>query len=183
MLFAVIGEYDGEVRWKDNAPMARDRFARAAANAKVSSIQAYNEAQQRKLDLQTLVRGGSLDGSTSTEPRAAWDRVCDRAPLMERLDTCYEQRLAPWMASAADFKSKADDIRREAELLRLVAEVLTREGMEEADDDDYAAYCRQLGQAAQSVLDALQREDYKSVRRALTEIRQACDRCHDDYRT
>ena len=183
MLFAVIGEYDGNVRWKEIAPVARDRFARAAANAKVSSLQAFNEAKQRKLDLQTLVRGGTLDGSTSTGPRAAWDRVCDRAPLMERLDMCYEQRLAPWMASVAEFKSKADDIRREAELLRLVAEVLTREGMEQADDDDYAAYCRQLGKAAQSVLDALQREDYQSVRRAETEIRRACDRCHEDYRT
>src|SRR5262249_46646232 len=34
MVFGIIAEYDGDVRWKKEAPTERDLFARTAANAK-----------------------------------------------------------------------------------------------------------------------------------------------------
>ncbi len=104
LLFAVIGEYDGNVRWRQQAPAVRDQLARAAANAKVSSIQAFNEAKQRKLDLNDLVRGGTPNTAKPAERMARWDRVCDRQPLMQRLTIASDERLAPWTASETEFR-------------------------------------------------------------------------------
>ncbi len=182
MLFAVIGEYDKRVRWKDDAPVARDLFARAAANAKVSSIQAFNEAKQRKFDLQNMVRGGTLDATSTAERKASWEHVCDRGPIMKTLTIRYEEGIALWTANATEFKKNQAGIRREAEMLRLVAEVLTREGMEDADDEDYAAHCRELDKAAASVLEALDNDDPQGARQAAAAISKSCDRCHEDYR-
>jgi len=61
MVFGIIAEYDGEVRWKKEAPTGRDLFARTAANAKVGTTGVYNEARLRKTELGDLISGQSFD--------------------------------------------------------------------------------------------------------------------------
>jgi hypothetical protein len=158
VLFAVIGEFDGKVRWHDQAPLARDRFARAAANAKVSSPQAF---QARSTD---------------------WAHVADRRPLMERFAFRYDEGIQKWAANATEFSEHKAAITREAELLRMFATVLTRDGMEDAGDEDYDAYCRELVSATDDLLEATRVEDYAAARAAAGKIGQACSRCHEDYR-
>ena len=82
MLFAIAGEYDGEVRWKKDAPAARDLFARTAANSKVGTQQAYNEAKLRKQELQDLVGGQSPYEGKEAEVKA-------RKILTEHMDDLH----------------------------------------------------------------------------------------------
>ena len=181
-LFAVISEFDGKVRWKQESPLARDLFARAAANAKVTSIQAFNEAKQRKIDLEELVRGGTLTSSTPTEGKNNWERICDRAPLMERFTACFDEGIVIWSANPNSFKQNLNNLKREAELLRVFAAVLTQAGMEDTGDADYEAYCRQLGKAAEQVLNAVESNDPAAAREAASEVGKTCLQCHDGYR-
>jgi hypothetical protein len=60
LLFHVIGNYQGEVRWKDNALVARDRFARAGSNLKTATDNTFKEAKDRAEDLANLLRGSSI---------------------------------------------------------------------------------------------------------------------------
>ena len=180
LLFAVIAEFDGDVRWKDEAPLARDLFTRAAANTKTTSVQAFNEARERKRDLEELVRGGSLTGSNPAE-KMNWELI-HRGSLMKRFTTSYDDGLANWASSAESLKKNAADIKREAELLMLFAEVLTREGMEDGDDEDYAAYSQGLSDAAKNVLQAAESGDVEAARKAASHVGQSCVACHDDYR-
>lgn len=182
VLFAVIAEFDKKVRWTKEAPTMRDRFSRAAANAKVTSVQAFNESKQRRLDLQELVRGGSIPVSPASQREAAWDHLADRSPLMERFTKSHDEGLAIWTATETSFKANHDSIQREAQLLRMFATVLAREGMSDADDDDYVAHCRSLARAADAVLQAVQGDDATSARRATSAIGKSCVQCHDDYR-
>src|SRR5205823_10891788 len=59
MLFGIAAEYEGDVRWKKDAAVARDAFARSAANFKVATDQAFNEAKARKEELTELVSGSA----------------------------------------------------------------------------------------------------------------------------
>lgn len=181
-LFAVIGNFDRQVRWKESAPLARDLFARAAANAKVTSKQAFNDAKQRKIDLEELVRGGSIVSKRPAEKKNDWSKICDRGPLMQRFTGCFDEGLLVWTANENDFKKNAANIRREAELLKMFAHVLTREGMEDAGDDDYDTYSRQLGKAAEDVLQALRNDDAQAARKATSSVGKSCTDCHEDYR-
>ena len=60
LLFAIINDYDAQVRWKNDAPALRDAFSRAAGNCKTGSPQAYAEAKLRKDDLTDVVGGNAF---------------------------------------------------------------------------------------------------------------------------
>ena len=181
VLFAIVADYDDDVRWKKSAAVARDSMARVAANAKVGTTPVYREAKQRILDLDDLIRGSSLAGKP-TQGDVEWGELFDRGPLMLRLEQSHQERLAMWLASKNEFNKQHDRIVHEAELVAMLAQVLATEGMQDADDDDYKAYCETLKKAAQDLIDSTKRNDYDAARRSAGEIHKSCGECHELYR-
>ena len=180
-LFAVIAQYEGDVRWKADAPAARDLLARTAFNAKSGSVQVYNEAKLRKADLQDLVSGAGLS-NRDAEAQNDWSMVVDRAPLMEYLDEALEEHLKPHTANPQQLAEHVDEVRRYGEMVAVVGRVLTREGMDESDDEDYKALSTAMIDAAMRLRGALDREDAEAAREAVGAIGQSCTACHDQYR-
>ncbi|MCA9249412.1 MAG: hypothetical protein KDA42_19960, partial [Planctomycetales bacterium] len=129
VLFGIAGEYDQDVRWKENSPGLREMFARAGFNCKVGTDQSFNEAKARKQDLVDLIAGSQLPVD-SAERKATWDKVAFRPILMRWLEDSFEKRLAPWLSNKSEFAKNQDAIRREAELIAAVAEVIQRENYE-----------------------------------------------------
>ena len=75
LLFAIVQEYDADVRWKSDAASARSAFARTAANLKAGgSIQVFHEAKRRQQELDELVRvrAGQVRRATRQVGRASW---------------------------------------------------------------------------------------------------------------
>jgi len=180
-LFAVIAQYDQEVRWQEQAATARDLFARAAANMKVSSTQAFNEARQRKGDLEEMVRGGRIAINADAQADD-WDGVVDRQPLMQYLEQTNQLVLLPAVSSSRAFAEQRDKLRQKAEMFAMLGQVLAVPGMEDAADDDYAAICRELTETARAVVQAVSTDDYNAARHASGEMSKACDKCHKLYR-
>ncbi len=180
MLFGVINEFEGEVRWKDQAPVARDLIARTAANSKAGSTQVYNEAKLRQQDLQDLVSGAGLQ-ERAAEEENDWALIVDRAPLME-----YAERLLDRMQDAsrneAAMKQATDELNRDAQMLAVVSKVLQLDGMINADDEDYTSLSQEMTVAASEVAAATQRGDAEAVRLGVGAVSQSCVACHDQYR-
>ena len=180
MLFAVIHDYRGDVRWKEDAAAARDLLARTAFNSKAGSTQVYNEARLRKTDLQTLVSGGGLSGRAG-EPENDWATILDRSPLM----TYVEEQLftlEDYSRNAEEIEAEADTLARAAGVVAVVGEVLAQDGMVQADDPDYVELSSQMTRAAQQLQAALERGDAETVQRSVGEISQSCTECHQQYR-
>ena len=182
VMFGVIGEYDGDVRFQEYAPAARELFAKAGKNCKVGSTGAYTEAKLRKDDLQDLVSGGGIEAPGMVEKAAKWVTVCDRAPLMQRLEYAIQQNLQPMTASKSEFAAQGDMILHEAEMVAVMAEVLCKAGMEDADDDSYTAFSQQMKKSARDVVDAVKLNNDEAARKAVGEINKACSECHENYR-
>ena len=180
MMFAVIHEHTGEVRWKSQAAAARDLLSRTAFNCKAGSTQVYNEAKLRKGDLQDLISGSGLS-SRDADPENDWGMIVDRSPLMEYADALIES-LEDASRDSKSVTANTDQIRREAELISVFGEVLTKEGLDEADDDDYKKLSRDMVAASKSVVLALDRNNTDDVRKNVSAIRQRCDDCHNQYR-
>ena len=180
-LFAVINEYDKDVRWKKDADKSRDLFARTASNCKVGSIQAFNDAKARKLELQDLLSGSGLVTEASA-PVAGWDKVIGRSPLMKRLESSHQTKLQPYTASKGEFNSNIDQVLHEAQIVAVLSEILVKEGMEDADDEEYAAYAQRMKKAAQDISDAVKLNNHEAARKAAGEISKACTECHEGYR-
>ena len=180
-LFGVINEYDQDVRWKKDSSKARDLFARTAGNCKVGSTQAFNDAKARKLELQDLLSGSGLVTQASA-PVVSWEKVIDRSPLMKRLEWSHQTKLQPFTASKSEFAGNVDQVLHQAEIVAVLSEILLKEGMEDADDEDYAGYAQRMKKAALEIVDAVKLNNDEAARKAAGEISKACAECHEGYR-
>jgi hypothetical protein len=181
VLFAVIAEYDGDVRWKSSAAVARDRFSALAGTAKVGSQQAYNAAKDGRSQLEDLLGGGSFPKGEA-EAGAEWSKVADRAPIMQNLGLAFDEKVAKWTGSEATFKSNADAALAEAQMISIYAALLGKEGMEDADGDSYKEFLKKLREGAAEVAEAAKSGDADKARKAAGEIKKSCDGCHGEYR-
>jgi cytochrome c556 len=181
MLFGIIEEYDGQVRWKSDASKLRQALARAGANCKSGSEQAFNEARQRKADLQDIVGGGS-SSLPPAKPKENWEQVCDRSPLMQRLERAEQDVLRPLTADAAGFRASAESLLHEAELVAAIGKVLQREGMMDAGDEDYDAFAERMTRSARDLVQALKQQNHEAARQAVGQISESCNACHEPYR-
>ncbi|MCC9603246.1 hypothetical protein LOC67_22075 [Stieleria sp. JC731] len=179
-MFAVISEYKGQVRWKDDAAAARDLLGRTAFNCNAGTNQVFNEARARKDDLQDLISGSGLRGRKA-EDGNDWASIADRAPLMEYAESLNDQ-LREATTSKELVEAEPGDARRPAELLAVLSEILIKEGMDEADDGDYQAYSRAMRDAALEVKRGVELKDYGMISNGVGAIMQSCDNCHGEYR-
>jgi hypothetical protein len=182
VLFAIVAQYDGDVRWRDAAPALRDRMARAAASCQAGSDSSFAEAQARAAELDEIVRGGRLDAEKPSAFDNQWNTLAERTQLMQRMQLAYRDRVRPQLADAKLFARHAAEVRHEAQVLALLAEIIRRPAYEGWDDDAFGEYAGQLRGAAQDLSRAAEAQDYSAARSALSRAGEACTACHDGYR-
>jgi hypothetical protein len=183
MLFGIAGEFDGEVRWKKESPAARDVFARTAANSKVGTSQVFQEAKLRKAELQDLIGGSSPFQGKAADAKAVWSSVCDRSPLMKHLERIYEPQLKPLLSDKGQFTANIDKVTHDAEIIAAIGAVLAKDGMEDADADEYKVFCVKLQKAAKEIVEAAKVKNYDAASTAGTAVGKACVECHEGYRS
>lgn len=183
VLFAIIAEYDGDVRWKKDAVNMRELIGRTGMNCKVGTDASFNEAKLRKDELETLVRGGASPSVAGADPKVAWEKIAGRPPLMQRLEALQQQGIAVYTANAADFNKNLDKALKEAELIAAIAEVIQRPGFEFTDDDQYLNFAKAMRDAALTIVDAAKSKNYDAARAASGKIDKACSQCHEGYRS
>jgi hypothetical protein len=183
MLLGIAGEYDADVRWKKEAPAARDAFARTAANAKVGTQQVWQEAKLRKDELGDLVNGGSPFAGKEAETKAPWKDIAGRAPLMQYLEQVWDPRLKPALADKSQFTANADKVLHDAEIFAAIGEVLSKDGMPDADSTEYKAFCIKLRDAAKSIAEAVKSKNFDQAASASATLGKACAECHENYRS
>lgn len=181
MIFGIIAEYDGDVRWKKEAPTGRDLFARTAANAKVGTTGVYNEAKLRKAELGDLIGGQSFELRDS-EPKAKWGELINRVPLMQRLEPGRDEKIKPWTADAGQFKENMDKVAHEAQIFAAIGEVLQKEGLEDADDAEYKKFATMLVTGGKELAAACKEKNFDAANKATNLIVNSCEKCHEAYR-
>lgn len=180
--FAIISEYDGDVRWKNQATGARDLFARAGNNCKTATVQSFNEAKLRSEDLASMLRGETITAPANVEPKNDWKTIADIPPLMNRLELAQQERLGPWTSTAAELKKNSAAAKHEAEIIAALAEIIQKEGYEFAEDDTYREYANAMKEAAIALRDATESGNYDAARAAYGNVAKACTNCHGDFR-
>jgi cytochrome c556 len=181
MTFGIIAEYDGDVRWKKEAPTVRDLFARTAANAKVGTTGVYNEAKLRKQDLADLIGGQSIE-ARDAEVKAKWGELVNRTPLMQRLDASRDAKIKAWTASGGEFNGNLEKLSQEAQIFAAIGEVLKKDGMEDADDAEYKRFADMLVQGGKELAQACKDKSLEAAAKGVGLITNSCEKCHEAYR-
>ena len=182
LAFAVIADYDQDVRWKKDAATARDLFARVGFNCKVGTDQSLAETKLRLADLEALLDGGSPQGKSDREEDFLWSQVAGRPALMKRLESA-EAGIGAAIASKADFDKQLERLVHDAEIVAAIGEAVQRPDYEYHDDDTYRGYSSTMRDAAVRIRDACLKKDYEAARAAASELKKSCDTCHGDYRS
>ena len=181
VLFAVIAEYDGDVRWKDDAPALRDAFARAARNCKTGTDQTFAEGAELQTQLDDLIRGERLGGKPAPPPER-WSDLADRPLLMTRMEVALQEGISSALSNARDFSRKAVDVLQEAEVLSMLAAIIDREEFEYWDDENFQQHSGKLRAASRELSRAAADANYDAARAAAGRAGQACSACHEGYR-
>lgn len=181
MLFGIIIEHDEDVRWKRVANLAQPTFSIAAKNARRGDSDSYQYAVARRDDLAELIRGGNMSSNEKPVDALVWGDVVSRSPLMERLQESVD-KVKPMLSSKDEFSANREAILHEANLLAAMSEILGRDSMEDAEEDDYVAYTREMGNGARMMISSLTADSYDAVSEGFNQINQSCSNCHDDWR-
>jgi hypothetical protein len=181
MLFAIIREYDADVRCKEDGSQAQASFAVAAANSRVGTIQAYNSCKRRRDMLTDLVRGGNFPEDEKPMVDMDWSKVVDRTPLMKRLEESMNQ-IKTLTSSKGEFSGDSETLLRELEMVSAIGLILNRENMTDADDDGYAEFAVTMQQSAAKGATATKNGDYEGASQAANKIGQSCADCHSEWR-
>jgi hypothetical protein len=181
LAFGLIAAHDDDIRWQRDAATARDLFARTGFNCKVGTDQTFNESRLRIEDLEAMIQGNPPRGQPEPREDFRWSQVAGRSPLMQRLEQAADALNAS-VASSAGFKSGADRLFHEAEIVAAIGEVICQPDFEYFDDETYREYAGSMRDAAVRVREACLKQDYEAARAAVGEISKSCDACHGDYR-
>jgi hypothetical protein len=181
MSFAIVREYDSEVRWKEHAPAAQAALQQAETNARSNSDKAFNYCNARKFDLEDLVRGGSFAESEKPAEELDWSEVIGRSETMQRLETS-DELLKEWTADEKTFAKQKSKIISEAQWVAAIAEVIAKEGMDDADVDEYLEFCVAMKDAATQTVTATKSDDFEAASKFANLISQSCNNCHEEWR-
>lgn len=181
MLFAVIREYDSDVRWKKFAPEAQASFEKAAANSRVGTIQSYESCKRRAEDLTEMVRGGNFNGTEKAADELDWSTVVGHSPIMKQLEISLG-KLKPLTSSKKEFESNVGEVMRHAELIAVMSKTVQLENMEYAEEEGYVEYAKAMLDAANKTAQGCRNGDYDAVTAGVNMIGQTCSNCHDDWR-
>jgi hypothetical protein len=180
--FAILNEYDSEIRWKNQAAAARDLFAKAGYNSKAATEATFREAKSRSDDLATLLRGETITPPANVEPKNDWSKVSDLSPLMLRLEAAQRDRISAATSNTGEFKKNSAQLAHESEIVAAFAEVTSRPGMENADDEKFHGFAKGLQQSALDLRAAVKNDNYDSARAAAGTMAKTCTNCHAEFR-
>ncbi len=180
ILFGVIEQYPGEVRWKHSATRAKVDFGRIAANAKVGSPAAFNEAKAKHQTFGDLLNGNKLD--PPKEEATGWSDTVDRIAAMQLLEWILRENLNASVASEPAFSDGAEDAKKYAMLVGAISEVLLQEGMPDQDSDEYRQWTQEMITATEEIVSGASKSDIAITREAISKLDKSCNSCHEVFR-
>ena len=180
MMFAIVHEYDTDIRWKKFAVAAQRLFSEASRKSRAPSRAAFEYVKLRKQDLMELVRGGAIAAQKDTSLK--WPDVIDRTTVMIRLEKALSEVLKPETANEKQFRKSKDSIQQQAYIVAAIGKVITLKDMDEAEEADYVKYAEDMRQAARELAKAIEIDDFQVVIESVNRIEQSCNDCHGDWR-
>lgn len=182
MLFAIIHEYDQEVRWKTFAGSFQKQLVDASAKIRTPSKPTFQLAKTTRDDLGQLIRGGGIEVDQDIKERLNWSDVVQRGPIMDQLDLLVGEFLKPAISNQEEFESKKDGLLRNANIVSAMARALTMDGLDDAEDDGYVQLANRMGSAARQLIEATQNNEFDAASTAVNRIEQSCVDCHSEWR-
>jgi cytochrome c556 len=81
------------------------------------------------------------------------------------------------------FTANSEKVLHDAEIMSAIGLVLAKEGMEDADSDEYKKFCDALRDGAKEIVEGAKTKNYEQAAAGGAIIGKACVECHENYRS
>lgn len=179
--FAVVFEYDGDIRWKSSAGDVVATMMRASVNTRSAGADSFRFASQAKQSLTDMIRGESFAGQEKAVAAVDWSQAVERTELMIRLNDLADE-LAQATSGEKEFAAAKGTLAGTAGAVAAIGRMLARPGMVNADDSSYAALAGSMENAAMELKQSMTIPDLSAAQATVNRLRQSCDSCHADWR-
>jgi len=182
VLFHVVNEYPGNVKWKNQASGLRDLTAEAAMLA-ANKDQPALDASKKALDqVGQLLKNANLKVEPGEAGVSVAEKIADFSNVMKRMEECHRLKLYLWTGNEGELKKHEKEAVEEAELLATLGQVILDGSYPLATERDYMEYATALRDAAKDIAAGVRSNNFDQARKGSVAINKACDQCHGAYR-
>lgn len=179
-LAGIVQEHSESISWKDKAQFVRDFGAQLNQSAVGLGKENFDKTKTAYQKL-TSVLDGSVPADAGDVPATRpFNETASRKALMKRIEKAKDW-LKQDVNSEAKFKSMSDQIQHESAILAALATVVTTNGYEYTENDDYQQFAKSLIDGAKDVYGASKEEAYDRFKSAIDKINKSCTDCHGLY--
>ncbi|HEY1066916.1 MAG TPA: hypothetical protein VGE52_12425, partial [Pirellulales bacterium] len=182
MLFQIIAQFNGDVKYKDVATGMRALAAKASLASIATEEGAFEAAKASTDAVAGLLKNGKAD-APAADAGASWsDEVLDFSVAMKRMEVAQRDRLYKWTATEPEFAAKKAEIIHEARILAVLAQVILDSSYSLAGEGDYRDFAQKLRENCLKTVAAAESGNFDAGRAAVADINLQCDACHGAYR-
>ena len=179
-LAGIAERTDGEVRWKDRAPVVRQLSYDVWSAVGSRGMKAFRETQLPFEKLRDAMDGARVEADA--DPDVPMNEYADRSSMMIRI-----KQSSDWLrTNVSTEKNLSDDaikrdVIREASLLAALGQVVAQPDYDYAEEDEYTQMTRDFVQAALGMREAAETEDFAKYQSAYKGMMKQCGVCHARY--
>lgn len=179
-LAAIASEHRDAAGWKNNARYVREFGSQIGQSSAGMSKEDFEKTKSAFQRLSSVLDGSIPDDAGDVPSARSFHEVASRKELMKRIERARDW-LQKDVVSEAKLKSMSDSVQREAAILAALATVVTTNGYEYTDNDDYQNFARQLVEGAREAAEAGRESVFAKFKRAVEKINKSCTDCHGVY--
>jgi cytochrome c556 len=186
ILAALVTVHPDAGNWKEIGTNIQAQGLAIAQAAEAKGAKNYRSAQEAHKRIGEMLKKGEKaevvhkKSSSSNGDSAApdWTALGDLSHVMKRVDPAYKF-IRGKMSNASSFKNYSDQVRHQAAILAVLAEISPAY---RADEKEFARFATAMSAAAKQTVAAAKSGDFDKAQDANTAINQACNDCHKAYR-
>ena len=170
--------------WKEIASDIQAQGLAIAQAAEAKGAKNYRSAQEAHKKIGELIKKGEkaekgTKASSSNDDTAApdWAALGELSHVMKRVDPAYKY-IRGKMSNAPSFKTYSEQVRHNAAILAVLAEISPAYRTEK----EFAKFSAAMSAAAKETASAAKSGDFDKAKDANTAINQSCNDCHKAYR-
>jgi hypothetical protein len=170
------------ISWKENAHLVREFASQVATNAKGLGQGPFDATKQAFENLDGVLSGNKpANIPEDIAPTVPFHEASSAKQLMKRLERTENSIKA--VTNESLLKKGAEEVVREASVLAVIAKVVSTEGYNASDEEDYQKFAKDIIKAAQDMTAAAKDGNYSAFEDAKNRMTKSCSDCHLGYRT
>ena len=178
LLFGIVHNYEKKLTWQEQARQASIHFNATAYTCRTGTLQVRDQA----IKSLGLLRNFVIDNH-KTDFRIGGP--CISLPNRSLLMNIQEeeiQKITSGIQNPDDLVKKSVGLKRSAQLIGSIAQLLSWQGMDDANDKEYVKHAGETVAYAHAFAKAAAISEHKVSATAFSKLKNSCTKCHAEYR-